>query len=112
MDAKNRARYPGGGRFPVEMAKLDYSTPVTTLAYTEVVAEMPDSSDQLEIFDSSGGVLKLAIGAPGEEVDQFYILPGGNGIVDFHIPVGSRVSVIADEANATTGFLYINFYSK
>ena len=65
---------------------------------------------EIEIFDSSGEVLALAFGAPGSEVDQFFIVPGGNGRMKVAIPAGTILSVRARSANATTGLLVINFF--
>lgn len=93
---------------PVETAFYDYTTPVTTSAYTQVIASTSANVKQLEIFDSSGQLLVVAFGAASSEVDQFYILPGGNGVIPVKIPAGTRVSIKAVSANASTGYLAIN----
>lgn len=90
----------------------DYTgTPVTTGAYVQLVAATALETAEIEIFDSSGQALYLAVGAPGSEVDQMIIFPGGNGRVTLEIPAGSRVSVKAITATANAGFIAINFYA-
>ena len=60
--------------------------------------------------DSSGQTLKLALGGAGSEVDKFLITPGGNGKIKFRVPSGSRVSIKAVSATASTGEIDINFF--
>ena len=86
-------------------------TPVTTAAYVELVASTPEDIDNLEIFDSSGQSLYLAIGAVGLEEDKCLIIPGGNGRIPFSIPSGSRISAKALTDDADVGYLVINFYA-
>jgi hypothetical protein len=94
-----------------ETAFHDYTTPVTTAAYTELIASTSAAIKRLEIFDSSGQLLVLALGAAASEVDLLYILPGGNGQITQEIPAGTRVSIKAVSANATTGYIAINCYA-
>lgn len=91
------------------LVRLDYSmTNVTTLAYVQLVASTADIINQLYIFDSSGQTLFLAVGAAASEVDQIYIVPGGNGIMNLYIPLGSRISVKAVSGTANSGELNIS----
>lgn len=100
------------GRSMVELVRNDYtSTSVTTGAYVELVASTSAIINQLDIFDSSGQTLVLAIGAAAFEVDTYYISPGGNGKIDLAIPSGSRVSVKAVSATANEGELTITALS-
>lgn len=90
----------------------DYSsTSVTTSAYTTAVASLTSAVNMVEVFDSSGQAMILAVGAAASEVNQFYILPGGNGQVPLAIASGARVSIRALTANATSGYILINFYT-
>lgn len=110
--ASNQSTLPtqAAGRSKVSIVRNDYSgASVTTAAYTELIASTSAQINKLQIFDSSGQTLKLAVGAAASEVDQIYIFPGGNGDVDLQIPAGSRVSVRAVSANAASGELVINF---
>jgi hypothetical protein len=90
----------------------DYTvTSILTSAYVQVVASMASACTELEIFDSSGQTLVLAVGAAASEVDQVIIIPGGNGRIPLAIASGARVSVKALSASASTGELDINFYN-
>lgn len=84
------------------------STNVTTGAYVQLLASTADIVNQINIFDSSGQTLVLAVGASGSEVDQIYITPGGNGTMNLGIPVASRISVKAVSATANVGELDIS----
>lgn len=97
-------------RTSVALARNVYSTTnVTTAAYTQLIASTSNTINQLYIFDSSGQTLVIATGAAASEVDQAYIVPGGNGILNLTIASGTRVSVKAVSATATSGELNITF---
>lgn len=90
----------------------DYSSVnVTTGAYVTAIASLTNTCSEIEIFDSSGQTLKLAIGAAASEIDQCLIFPGGNGRIPLAIPAGSRISLRAVSANAAVGEIDINFYA-
>lgn len=100
------------GRNKVAQLFNDYTvTSVTTAGYVELIAATTAYVNKLEIFDSSGETLILAVGAAASEVDQFYILPGGNGSVDLFISAGSRISIKAKTATASSGLIAVNLYS-
>lgn len=108
----NSATPAAGGRAKVNQIYLDYSSSnVTTAAYTQILASSAAAANLVEIFDSSGELMILAVGGAGSEVDQCYIMPGGNGPVQLLIPASSRLSVKAKTATASAGFLAINLYS-
>ena len=89
----------------------DYTaTSVTTAAYVQLVASTTSACTEIEIFDSSGQTLVLAIGAAASEVNQINIFPGGNGRVPLIIAAGTRVSIKAVSATASVGEININFY--
>lgn len=93
----------------LEFIRNDYSsTPVTTGAYVQLIASTSAAVKQLEIFDSSGQTLVLALGAGGSEADKMYIVPGGNGRIPCAIPASSRISIKAVSADATVGEIVIN----
>jgi hypothetical protein len=100
------------GKTAVAKARNDYSgTNVTTSAYVQLIATVGATDVQeVEIFDSSGQTLLLATGGAGSEVDQVYILPGGNGRIPLRIASGTRVAVKAVSATANVGELTVNFY--
>lgn len=94
-----------------EFVRNDYSsTAVTTAAYTQLIASTAAIYTAVEIFDSSGQTLKLAIGGAGSEVDQFLIFPGGNGRIPIRIAASSRISIRAVSGTASVGEICINFY--
>lgn len=89
----------------------DYaSTNVTTAAYTQLVASVSQNTHKIQIFDSSGETMILALGAAGAETDLMYIFPGGIEH-NVYIPVGQRLSIKAKTANATSGYIVANFWS-
>ena len=96
-----------------EFVRLSYSsTNVTTSAYTQLVSSTAQAYNGIEIFDSSGQTLKLAIGGSGSEVDQFIIFPGGNGRIPYRIQAGQRISIRALSGTANVGEIDINFYTN
>lgn len=100
------------GRSVVDDLYHDYSSGnVTTAAYTEVSAATSGEITELEIFDSSGEVMILATGAAASEVDLLYIMPGGNGRIPVRIAAGTRLSIKAKTATASSGQLVINAYA-
>lgn len=94
-----------------EFVRNDYSSAsVTTSAYTQLIASTAAAYSAIEIFDSSGQTLKIAIGGAGSEIDQFLVFPGGNGWIPFSVASGSRISIKAVSANATSGEISLNLY--
>lgn len=102
-------------RKPVLSASLNVATgqnPVATNAYTEFLASLSEPVSAVEIWNSSGKILTLALGAAGQEVDQEYtILPGGT-VEALPIPIakGSRIALKAVDATTTTGYIIMNFF--
>jgi hypothetical protein len=95
----------------VETATLDYSsTNVTSAAYVTLIASTSAEITEIEIFDSSGQLLILALGAAASEVDKMYIFPGGLGKQQVSIPAGTRVSLKATSTSATTGLIAVNLF--
>lgn len=98
-----------------QVIRKDYTAgSVSTSAYTELDSSIDQDISELEIFDSSGSVLKLAVGASGSESDlPFYIVPGGNanrvGVAG--VTRGVRLSIKAVDTAASTGQLVINCFA-
>lgn len=86
------------------------SVNITTSAYVQLVASTTSTTNYLDIFDSSGQAMILGVGGAGVEVIQAYVPPGGDQI-PLAIPSGSRVAYKALSANATSGYLLMNFYT-
>ncbi len=100
-----------GGRSKVLLYRNDYSSGnVTTSAYTQIAASTSAAINKIQIFDSSGQTMVIAVGAAASEVDQFYVFPGGVEL-ELNIPASSRISIKAVSANATVGEISINFLS-
>lgn len=100
------------GRTKVGQLFNDYaSSNVTTAAYVQLTASTSATVSRIEIFDSSGETMILAVGGAGSEVDQLYIFPGGNGSVDLAIPASSRISIKGKTGTASEGYLAINLYA-
>ncbi len=104
---------PSTGRDMRAKATIDYSsTNVTSGAYVELISTVGSSEvGSIEIFDSSGETLILALGGSGSESEKLYIVPGGNGLIPLRIPGNSRVAVKALSTTASVGRLLVNFYS-
>lgn len=90
---------------------LSYSsTNVTTSAYVTLTASLPVSVGALLITDTSTSLMKLAIGAAGEEVDLCAFQGNGNAVyVTGYIPKGVRLSLKAISATASAGYNAISF---
>lgn len=102
---------PGPTRVAFQKVRNVYSsTNVTTSAWVQLIASTTNPATAVEIFDSSGQTLQIGIGAAGLEVAQFYVFPGGNGLIIEGIPKSSRVSIKAVSATANTGEIDINLY--
>lgn len=94
-----------------ETAYNDYaSTNVTTGAWVELVAATSADITEIEIFDSSGRLLELGVGAAAAETRKILVIPGGNGLIPIDIPSGTRLSLRAVDANATAGFIACNLW--
>ncbi len=95
----------------IDKARLDFSTSnVTTAAYVTLDASLAANCKEIEVYNSSIEPLLLATGAAASEVDQMYIMPGGNGRVPFVAASAVRTSLKAVSATANSGQILINFY--
>lgn len=87
------------------------TTNVTTSAYVQLVASSPVATTNIVVSNSTGQVLVIAFGASGSEIDQIAVAPT-TGLVNLDLgsilPAGSRVSVEALGASATTGFVTVS----
>lgn len=94
---------------------LDYGvTSVNSGTYVELVASLTNKAKRLEILDTSGSPVLIAIGAAGSEVDKAIIQPGGNEFLFIDVPATTRIAVKAQSTGETisSGRLYINFYGQ
>lgn len=110
VDSSGYLQTTTGGMSVVDKSRLDYTgTSVTTAAYVQIKASLAAVTKKLQIFDSSGQTLILAVGGAGSEVDKLYVIPGGNGEIDHSIAAGSRISLKAVSATAGVGESTINY---
>jgi hypothetical protein len=98
--------------FAGNVSSFSYSsTNVTTSAYVTLVSSTPISSNQFIVCDNSGHILKIASGIIGSEVDLFTVAL--NACIDIQlgasIPVGTRLSIRAIDASATSGYDTLSF---
>lgn len=99
---------------PVSTIRNVYSvTPVTTSAYVQLSASLPNFIRAVQIFDSSGQLLQLALGAAGHEVlVPWVIMPGGQGdMIPMVGAVGQRLSIKAVSGTANSGEIDLNLYN-
>jgi hypothetical protein len=102
------------GRAYVTSVINDYgSTNITTGAWVELVAALPSAVNHIIVFDSSGNIMELGVGAAAAESRVSVITPGGLPPLDLSFASGARVSARAVSANSSTAgtYLIINFYS-
>lgn len=80
------------------------STNVTTSAYLPIIAGTAVACSKLEITDTSGKVIKVAVGDQGNQKDICSAAVSGTVIVPVYIPAGSNVWLKAIDSTASTGF--------
>lgn len=85
------------------------STNVTTGAYVTLVASSPVSAGRFQVCDTSTKLLKIATGAASSEIDAFTVQVSGCVIVPYYFPAGTRFSIKAVDASATTGYNTLSF---
>ena len=105
----------GLGYKPVAKESINAgSTNITTAAWVEIVAATSQPFSFLEVFNQTTKILKLAVGASGQEQElPVFIYPGiGSQLIPFNeqIKKGQRISARAVDANATTGYLLLNMF--
>lgn len=91
----------------------DYSaTSITDAAWTEIVTSTSVKASKLQIFDSSGAVIKLATGAAASEIELLKITPGGDTYF-VTVAAGTRLSIKAEAGFGTinVGLLVINMFT-
>jgi hypothetical protein len=94
---------------------LDFSSNnLTDAGYTELVTDSgSETIRRIEEFYPAGSIAILAIGAAASEVDQYLLLPGGDGTIgiDVEIPPNSRISLklVSGQDDVTSGVAAFNF---
>lgn len=95
-----------GGAYADSVRNVYSSTNVTTGAWVQLIASTAAAINCITVFDSSGQTLKLGTGAAGFETIALIVPPGGlGGCIPLHIDAGTRISIEAISATASTGEL-------
>jgi len=91
---------------------FDYSSDitVTNAAYTEIIASTSDAVTRVNIFDSSGEIIELALGAAGGETRKM-IIPAGGISTAVLIASGTRVAIKSLTNDVSEGLLVVNLIS-
>lgn len=88
---------------------LSYSaTNVSSSAYVTLFASTPTSVSKLEILDSSGQIMKIALGSAGNEMDICTAPVSGTILLPYFLPIGSRLSIRAVATSASTGYSVVS----
>lgn len=99
---------------PVGKIRVDLSsTNLSTSAYATLSASLPSSCSAISVAYTGRGILKLAKGAAGLEVDlPLYITPGMNHemLIPLNLAKGIRLSGETEDQAVTSGELVINLY--
>lgn len=85
------------------------SSNVTTSAYTTLIVSTPITVSNMLVCDSSGQLLKIASGIPGNEVDLFTTEMGGCIVVPYYLVAGQRLAIKAITNTASSGYNVISF---
>jgi hypothetical protein len=96
----------------VGLARIDaYAVPITTAAYSVLVASTAVYITELEVDNTSGKTLVMAFGAPAAEVDKLYIPAKGLSRQAVAIPAGTRITLKALGGDADVGDVNANFFN-
>lgn len=88
------------------------STSVTSGAWVELTPSTSRAAFALEVFNGQGNPIEIGFGASGSELAKVYVFAGGLDRQEYFIPSGTRLSMRAVSASATTGNLYINLFTN
>jgi hypothetical protein len=102
-------RVTEGSRTYADSFNKDYTSGnVTTGAWVELIASTAAAINLLCITDTSGQVMELGTGAAASETRVFLIAQGSSACIPLRIASGTRLSVRAVTASATSGYLTIS----
>lgn len=97
-----------GRQRAIAPVSYDHAVPVTTAAYTEIIASTAAALTSLYVSDTSGRFIILALGAAASEVNQIILSPGFAGWIPLYIPAATRVSIKALDAATAAGYFIIS----
>lgn len=78
-------------------------------AWVTVIAATTADIKRIQLYDTTGRFLNLAVGAPASEVIEVTLGPGNDSSIDVDIPSGSRISIRSAEAAPVAGNVAINW---
>lgn len=79
-------------------------------SWLELIASAPKVINNIEIFDSTGFVARLATGTSSTEEDLLLTMLGGNGFIPVRLDAGERLSIMPGEVPPEGSEIMINFY--
>lgn len=85
------------------------STSVTSSSYVTLVVATPITISKLMVTDSSGQLMKIAVGPVGHEVDLFSCPVSGSIVIPIYLTSGQRLSVKAINTTASSGYNVVSF---
>ena len=101
-------------RIPVKAYLINYTTTPVTHAggWVSIDTNLPVGCQEIEVFDSSGQIMRLGVGPIGNIVAlNHYITPGGNTKpIAIMLSAGTALSIEAPIADANAGYLILNLY--
>lgn len=79
---------------------------------TSAQAKVPSGATAIEVFDSSGSTMELAVGASGAQLSLNFLIPPGGDTILVPVPLtgGALLWARAKDSSASTGELVLNFY--
>lgn len=101
-------------KLPMGKVRLSLvASPITTAAWTVVTSSLPAPCTAISIAYTGDGILKLAKGAPGSEVElPLYVVPGMmmEKLIPLELAKALAISAKCLDQNTATGELVINLF--
>ena len=98
---------------PLMTVRLGYSTTnVTTGSWVQLVSSLPNFVRKVQVFDSSGQVMRLGLGATTSAVAMpWVIMPGGQSdMIPMMAAAGQSLDIEAVSGTANAGEIDLNLY--
>lgn len=86
------------------------STSITTGAYVQLSVSTPIVTTKLHIVNNTSSIIKVGVGASGSEVGLLAVLASSQIMLqlDYLLPLGSRISLEALDATASSGYIAVS----
>ena len=92
------------GRVMADKSSLAVSS-ITAAAYTQLIASTAAICSLIDVTNTTGEPMIIAVGGAGAEVDRFYVGPAGSVLMPITIAASSRISAKSLGSTATSGYL-------